>query len=554
MEFASADQHYLHMVHNEAVIAPIKTPPSTNPSKETPLEKPVVFRPIPHKNLPNPKKSPIYQLDPKLPVSENSLSTDQAWNYRSSSSLSSASETNESSNNNTMHSRSSNCDLESLTADSFSPFMSSRKSARMSAVERLGLKKEKTTAELPAGIFKKPPSKYVNDQRWEMKQNIVVPTNLQNPMVPTKLPSGSNMKVGKAPTNSRKISVQVYDLPSKGPLRRDDHYGSFIALVGSTFEKDQKENPAKPQTVFNSQPHSVHKDASKVTQLAGKVEPKYSSESADNRQQRCDSPNGDLRSVASGSGGPSNSTGRFCHDHGPVFVGTQMYQTKLQTFSPAGRQRKDYPDVPKILPRFSTSSQRHNPPPPYNSSRRFRSGSTYGFSTKSSDTSSACFPYQKHGRSYSMGDECAPEMGHLRHVNNRPHSSSSQYSATSYENRAYVDTCLFYKSQSFRMETLSECSSPPYVESRAQNQPPNPRYPYPSPAQYIPPLSERSRDYPVTTPPPNPQIKGFAYSNPSYELRPVYYKGQGRYDFPKNRRKPTLITSVRDESSSLSWV
>jgi len=419
--------------------------------------------------------------------------------------------TNISSNNNILGERFHHCPLDSLTAESItsSPFTSS-KTARMSAAERLGLKKAKSG--LPSGILKKSPPKYENDKHWKVQQRVDVPT-------PT-TESTSRKLQQKSKNLDRKISVQVYNLPGKDHLKKDDHYGSFIALVGSAIDTE----------------HSKHPASIPVTQKS------VLSQSAPDSALHI--PNFDESSY---SGADSNAESAFRPAKSKPF----WYEPKIviETFSPAGKGRQNYPDG-----EFN-SANLHYPSRARISSRNTNFDARYqNWFGSEYKPSAPVGQYQRHGRSYSLGDSCASDSGQTYHVTNPHQFQPSQYAGMMYENHTYEDFHHF-RNQPHKA-TLGATHDCLDTNSSLG-------------MSYSSSYSNSSYHQPQTSPgtslaaPGNVPVSGrfyrrnsggAAYSNPSYELRPLHQVGRGRYDFPQNRRPPTLFASLQENSSTLSWV
>ena len=449
-------------------------------------------------------------------------------------------ETNVSAKNNSPSDDLNSCRLDDLTADSFaqSPFTPVSKSARVTAAERLGLKKGKSG--FPKKVLKKSPPDHEGDKKWKIQQRVEVPAP------PTENPSE---KLAAQPQKSemanRKISVQVYNLPNNCHLQRDDHYGSFIALVGSAVETNQpniqiprnqpssaarKTNPSQCQSSSNPNEFG-HGNSNPVSSYAG---------------------------TETGTAFVSTKSKPFWYE--PKVLNARVCHSKLETFSPAGKCRQNYPDLETISPAYVI-----NPFPLYDAQRK-PSRSSYEARYENCVVSDPKLPlpgsqYLRHGRSYSVGDYTAARV-EKKHPQPSYHPRE-QYHGVRYENRTYEDFYHFHQnSQKSTVETLQDCTyMDPSLALSGRTRSSSQGHPY------SPFPQDRSSDHSVQIEtgrlPINVPISGqfhrrnssgTAFSNPSYELRPMYYKSTKRYDLPPNRRPSTLFASVQENTTSLSWV
>ena len=438
-------------------------------------------------------------------------------------------EANISCNNNTAGQKFNDCPLDDLTAESFSPSPAPlKKPARSSAAERLGLKRVKSG--LPSGIFKKPPAADENDKKWKIQQRVEVPTPIAE--------NSSGRATHQSNHCDRKISVQVYNLPGKKHLKKDNHYGSFIALVGSAVETDYSKNLSSVPTTTLSQ------SAPGTSQVMSSKSPKL-----DESSYRGASINADFASR-------SPISKPFWYE--PKVVNARLCNSKLETFSPAGKCRQNYPDVGVNSSGFSGAENPQFPSQVPLKSRNTSFESRHqNYSGNDLNLSVPGVHYQRHGRSYSMSDGRGPDAGQTYCVRPSRHPQTPQYSGMMYENRTYEDFYHFRgKSRKAQLEALPRSSTTnssfPQGGSYCGQNYYHPQAPH---GLETPLMATQPGSVPVSGPFYRRNSAGTAFSNPSYELRPaMQYKSRGRYDFPQNRRPPTLFASVQENSSTLSWV
>ena len=437
--------------------------------------------------------------------------------------------------------------LDILTADSITATVvnSRAKATRNSAAERLCVGKK------DAAIFRPKPD-------W-------IPTSGTDLLAGTDAfdDFGSVTKpripVSQISNPSRQVSVQFYNIPNKNQLKKNDHYGSFIALVGSNSQ-NARGGSRKDAPSFEK--YDKKQSESQVTDL-------HSSDtgSLDKPEFRSSVGSENKFSTAVDSflyPGGANSTSYHIPKQ-PRFA-SRLHPRKLETFSPDGKRRENYPNTPPISrinpsKQSSVSSDHHALPqqpshPNDQSCRDFRS---FGFSPPSprhqpplflnknhlgwSQTSANRFHSSDRNRSFSTGNEFdVPSANFLR----RPDRVlNPRFSALAFENKTYEDSArLLGRSATSRAHSndvtgrtssrLSASSNSSKYREATRHFVPAPIIPFP-------------RNYAPRKPPP-------AYDNPSYELRPIYYNGRGRYAFPDNHQRPSLIASVRHNTAALSWV
>ena len=484
---------------------------------------------------------------------------------------------NQSLNNNTEQ----ECSLDTLTADSFANEIPStrEKNMRLSAAARLGLKNSKKSAP-PHSILKKSPKtlpcgqcmapQYNNATTSQSKSSYVSQqseTNYDN--FGSSVTHSSTSDLSKDGSAGRKVSVQVFDLPVNNALKRDDLYGSLIALVGSNNSSGNPEAnfiPCNPDAAYAhskrlhchekavSQSHAPTKSKASET-LKMLPQPSNFRPFSSFRNPSPKPPNHIYEPGSFKTEHTYRSGNPFCFDVQPISANS-MYQSKLETFSPEGKRREDYPYPPLGADkRFLHPQSLGNPMQlqvdyqPQNDQQPLHSHClsyqqqfpipqwhpNYNERLPDPDywSLSAFQESRNHGRSYSVGNAFDSQMGNFHHVTERQqqmtYASPACERQTAFVNRAYENVALGQKQF---CETAS--GNLPYLSPNAH-----------ASIKYTHEAVARPSQYDPLT-----DVRGTA----CYELNPIYYEGKGRYDFPAHKRRPAMITSVPQTSVPLSWV
>lgn len=423
-------------------------------------------------------------------------------------------------NNNRSRDRSRDQTLDVLTADSITATQSAAKTSRKSAVERLGVsKKSCVSAKLKAYSIPEAGNSFtpINNSSYDSNKPKVV--------------------VSQAPCSSRQVSVQFYDFSNKDYNPKKDHYGSFIALVGSNLQETSSDSELNAPAIKH---HNRKLSENTVENLDFPNEADY--QAAPHH-----------RNVIATSSGINRERGLPQYD-------AHFRPVKLQTFSPDGKCRENYPNTPPVArskferqqvlphnqglpqhmgqrgnpdhrlnPRFPNCLEQIQSPPNWKSafSRNVKPG-------KISDPHiSFSLPSPGYDRSVFPGNEFSvPSNQFLYRSDVIP---SPYLPAVAFENKTYVDPSLSHK------VPFCPSNSQLHTSSGRRRYHKETRYNVPAPAIPRPDIT-------------SPHKSGRSYDNPSYELRPIYYRGQGRYSIPEGEKRPSLITSIHQNNTALSWV